>query len=238
MQEFVSDCDLQREASVAATPEQFALSAYCNLGARKANGDVLVFMHDDVIPGEPEWLEIMLGFAARPDVGVVGTMTKHVDNTIQQAGLSFVRDSIVPLAAGTDACSPGYLFFPLTVRNVFAVDGACFATRKEVFEEAGCFDESLRSSYVSVDYSLALSKLGYLVTYTPEAWLHHRSITRFIDMGRAGISAERIRDKAALLGKWSERLSQGDEYFNQNFSSIPAKASRYQMDHEEKLACK
>ena len=57
-------------------------------------------------------------------------------------------------------------------------------------------------------------------------------------MGRAGIPVERIRDKAALLGKWSGRLSQGDAYFNQNFSSIPAKASRYQMDHEEKLVCK
>ena len=236
--EFVSGCDLQQEISVAVTPEQFALSVYCNLGVRKANGDILVFMHDDVIPGESEWLETLLGFAARPDVGVVGTMTRHADNTIQQAGLSFVRDSIVPLAAGTDACSPGYLFFPLTVRNVFAVDGACFATRREVFEEVGRFDEGLRSSYVSVDYSLALAKLGYLVTYTPEAWLYHRSITRFSEMGRVGISAERICDKAALLAKWSERLSQGDAYFNRNFSSIPAKASRYQVDHEEKLACK
>lgn len=236
--EFVSGCDLQQDISVAVTPELFVLSAYCNLGARKANGDILVFMHDDVIPGEPEWLETMLGFAARPEVGVVGTMTRHADNTIQQAGLSFVRDSIVPLAAGTDACSPGYLFFPLTVRNVFAVDGACFATRKKVFEEVGCFDEGFHSSYVSVDYSLALAKLGYLVTYTPEAWLYHRSITRFSNMGRVGISAERIRDKAALLGKWSERLSQGDAYFNHNFSLTPAKASRYQVDHEEKLTCK
>lgn len=238
VREFVSDCGLQQEISVIAASEQFTLSAYCNLGARKANGNILVFMHDDVIPGEPEWLETMLGFATRPDVGVVGTMTRHADNTIQQAGLSFVRDSIVPLSAGTDACSPGYLFFPLTVRNVFAVDGACFATRKDVFEEVGCFDESLRSSYVSVDYSLALSKLGYLVTYTPEAWLYHRSIARFSDMGRVGISAERIRDKAALLAKWSERLSQGDAYFNRNFSSIPAKASRYQIDHEERLSCR
>lgn len=238
VENFVAGCGLENDVRVVASPEPFSLSAYGNMGAGEAQGECLVFMHDDAVPGEPSWLDVLLGFAMRSDVGAVGTMTRHADDTIQQAGLSFVRDSVVPIAAGTDACSPGYLYFPLTVRNVFAVDGVCFATRKEVFEEAGRFDEALKSSYVSVDYSLALERLGYVIVYTPEAWQYHRSITRLTAMDRVSVSAERIGDKATLLLKWADRLSKGDRYHNGNFSSVPAKAAKYQLDHEEGLVCR
>ena len=59
----------------------------------------------------------------RSDVGAAETMTCDFDGTIQQAGLSFVRDSIVPLSKGISSDTPGYIFYPfLTTRNVAAVE--------------------------------------------------------------------------------------------------------------------
>ena len=50
----------------------FNFAAMNNLGARRATGDVLVFMNDDVEPVESGWLTAMLLHANRREVAAVG----------------------------------------------------------------------------------------------------------------------------------------------------------------------
>ena len=61
--------------------------ALLNRGAEAAKGAThYLFLHDDVKAPNPGWLEHMLGYAQRSDVGIVGAMLLFPDETVQHAG--------------------------------------------------------------------------------------------------------------------------------------------------------
>ena len=239
----VVDCDLAARANEsikAIAPEfpvrivevsgGFRYSKWLNEGAKKAEGSCLVFIHDDIAPCENDWLNVLSGIAMRKDVGAVGTMTCNADGTIRQAGLSFVRDTIVNLSAGVSSDTPGYIFYPLTTRNVAAVSGVCLATSQDAYNAIGGFDEGLVDSYADVDYCFAADSLGLNVVYTPEARLTHNCLVDEVSDNIPSLEQVRVSDKATLLHKWSLKISMGDRYCNPNFSKTPQMAARYRLD--------
>lgn len=207
---------------------EFNIAAWRNAGAQAAMGDVLVFAHDDIRPAEPTWLDVLVGFALREDVGAVGTMTCDDDGVIQQAGLSFIGDEIVCLSKGMHRTSPGYLFIPLTVRDVAAVSGVCIAVSAKHFADLGGFDESFCLDFSDVDFCFKADAAGLKVIYTPEAQLFHAAT---IESGLPfkKRSHRHFENKAALLGKWSEKFSRGDKWFSPYFSSNLKDAELYKL---------
>lgn len=217
-------------AHVIGAQGQFAISEWLNMGAKASTGDVLVFCHDDIQPVDVDWLETLVGHALRKEIGAAGTMTVSRDGLIQQAGLALVDGSVVNLSAGVYRESPGYIYYPLTTRNVSAVSGVCLVTRRDVFEKVDGFDEQFIHSFMDVDYCLRVEKQGKLVVYTPEAALYHEALT---DGGSTGLGArppQYYADKALLLSRWSEAFSIGDPFFNPNFSRNPVDAAQYRFD--------
>ena len=74
---------------------------------------------------------------------------------------------------------PGYLHMAAAARECSAVTGACLATRREVFELLGGFDEALGVDLNDVDYCLRAGTLGFRTMYEPAAELiHHESPSR------------------------------------------------------------
>ena len=65
----------------------FNYSAINNFGSRYANGQYLLLLNNDTEVITPDWIEQMLMFAQRKDVGAVGGMLYYPDNTIQHAGV-------------------------------------------------------------------------------------------------------------------------------------------------------
>ena len=74
----------------------------------------------------------------------------------------------------------GYFNRAYLQQNCSAVTGACLLVRKEVFEEAGGFDETnLAISFNDVDFCLRLRAAGLQNVWTPYANLiHHESASR------------------------------------------------------------
>lgn len=207
---------------------EFSMAAWRNAGAEAAAGDVLVFAHDDIRPADSNWLDILAGFALREDVGAVGTMTCDEDGVIQQAGLSFVGDQIVYLSKGMHRTSTGYLFYPLTVRDVAAVSGACIAVSARNFKKLKGFDESYQLDFSDVDFCFRSAAQGLKVVYTPEAMLFHAAT---IESGLPfrNRSHRHFEDKAVLLGKWSNTFSHGDKWFSPHFSAVSKEAELYKL---------
>ena len=58
-------------------------------------------------------------------------------------------------------------------REVSAVTGACLAVRREVFLEAGGFNERLPSSYNDVDFCQKVRTLGHRVVLVRHCEVHH-----------------------------------------------------------------
>jgi cellulose synthase/poly-beta-1,6-N-acetylglucosamine synthase-like glycosyltransferase len=57
---------------VLSCPGPFNFSAMNNLAARQARGEYLLLLNNDTQVLHEDWLEEMLGYAQRPDVGAVG----------------------------------------------------------------------------------------------------------------------------------------------------------------------
>lgn len=178
-----------------------------NAGARLATGKVLLFLNNDIEAFRPGWMSILVD-ALREDVGVVGARLLYPDRRVQHCGIVVGLNGAAghPLA-GLPEPEPGYLGMARLKRECSAVTGACLATRREVFELLGGFDESLGVDLNDVDFCLRSRAAGYRVLYEPAAELiHHESPSR----GTAGATGDIVR----FVDRWAEYISAGDAYFS------------------------
>lgn len=197
----------------------FNYSALNNYGVECADDGYIVFLNNDTEVINTKWIEEMLMFAARDDVGAVGARLFYPDNTLQHSYLiTGAGEDRVAIHAGLGLARHdyGYLDRIGFNQNVNAVTGACMMVRKTRFNEVGGFDEKLAVGYNDVDLCLKLRKAGYVNVYTPFATLYHyESLSRGNDNDKAG--RERLKKEASYMhDKWGDYLT--DPYYNKNFS--------------------
>ena len=199
----------------------FNYSAINNLGVSEASGEYVLLLNNDIQIITVNWMEELLMYAQRPDVGAVGAKLYYPDKTIQHAGV------VIGLGAHRTAGhvhyrqkreNLGYMGRLCYAQNMSAVTGACLLVKKALYEEAGGLDESFAVSLNDVDFCLKLRRLGYLNVFTPfaEAY-HYESASRGSDM--TGEAATRYNaESARFREKWKAELEAGDPYYNPNFS--------------------
>ncbi len=190
----------------------------CNAGAQQATGDILLFLRDHMTPLDPDWLEEMVRWAERPEIGVVGAKILDTHHRIQHAGL-------MPGLGG----AAGYIFQGARereggpfgnvdwYRNYTAVSGACLMIRREVFDRIGGFgkaDEDDDVEQSSVELCQRVLAMGYRNLYTPYARLATRT-RRPSATPTSNASNAPMRDRhhgAQIL------TIADDRYFNPNLS--------------------
>ena len=199
----------------------FNYSAINNLGVSEASGEYVLLLNNDIQIITVNWMEELLMYAQRPDVGAVGAKLYYPDKTIQHAGV------VIGLGAHRTAGhvhyrqkreNLGYMGRLCYAQNMSAVTGACLLVKKALYEEAGGLDESFAVSLNDVDFCLKLRRLGYLNVFTPfaEAY-HYESASRGSEM--TGEAAARYNaESARFREKWKAELEAGDPYYNPNFS--------------------
>ena len=199
----------------------FNYSAVNNLGVSKARGEYVLLLNNDTQVITVNWMEELLMYAQREDVGAVGAKLYYGDKTIQHAGV------VLGLGAhrtaghshyGQHRDNLGYMGRLCYAQNVSAVTGACLLVKKELFLEVGGLDEGFAVSLNDVDFCIKLRQKGYLNVFTPFAELYHfESRSRGLD--DQGEKAERYnRESEKFREKWKEVLEAGDPYYNPNFS--------------------
>jgi GT2 family glycosyltransferase len=194
-------------------PGPFNWSAINNDAAAASNGDLLLFMNNDVEASTEGWLLPMVEHAQRPDVGAVGARLLYPSRTIQHAGVVLgMCNAAAHVLQDLPEDHPGYLTWAWMTRNCTAVTGACMMTPRGLFEQLGGFDADLPVAFNDIDYCLRLRQQGKLVVYTPLAELvHHESRTR----GHTDDAVELPR----FLARWAEEIAAGDPYYNPNLSA-------------------
>ena len=160
----------------------FNYSAVNNLGVKAAEGEYILLLNNDTQVITVNWMEELLMYAQREDVGAVGAKLYYGDKTIQHAGV------VLGLGAHRTAGHShymqhrenlGYMGRLCYAQNVSAVTGACLLVSKELFEKAGGLDESFAISLNDVDFCIKLREMGYLNVFTPFAELYHyESVSR------------------------------------------------------------
>jgi len=200
---------------------EFNYAAICNFGAKEAKGEYLVLLNNDTQVISINWLEELLMYAQRSDVGAVGAKLYYPDKTIQHAGI------VIGLGAHRTAghthyrvaqTNLGYMGRLCYAQNVSAVTGACLMVKKKLYDDLQGLDESFAVALNDVDFCLRLYKQGYLNVWNPYCELYHfESLSRGMD--DQGTSAERYnRESEHFRTKWEKFLENGDPYYNPNFS--------------------
>lgn len=199
----------------------FNYSAVNNLGVKYAAGGYILLLNNDTEVITVNWMEELLMYAQREDVGAAGAKLYYGDKTIQHAGV------VIGLGAHRTAGHThykqhrqnlGYMGRLCYAQNVSAVTGACLMVKKSLYEEVGGLDEGFAVSLNDVDFCLKLRRKGLLNVFTPFAELfHYESVSRGLD--DSGEKAERYnREAERFREKWKEELAAGDPYYNPNFS--------------------
>ena len=184
------------------------LAARLNALARRATGDHLLFLHADVEPCGPGWLDAMIEFSQQARIGAVGPFLLRRDGTIDSAGLVLGAGGIAADALqGAPGWTRGHWSNALDVRNCSAVSGACLLTRRDVFERLGGFDERFGEALFAADYGLRLREAGLRLVITPHARLWHGGGCRHVAGADEG---DRLR------ARWGGALDR-DPYYNPAF---------------------
>lgn len=197
----------------------FNYSAINNFGARYAKGDYLLLLNNDTEVITPDWIQEMLMFAQRKDVGAVGAKLYYPDDTIQHAGIGL---GLLTLAGhyhrGFDRNHPGYMGRLIYAQDLTAVTAACVMVRRDVWDGMEGLDETFEVAFNDVDFCMRIRKAGYLIVFTPFAELYHyESKTR----GAEDTPEKRRRFQGEIdrfHTRWARELAAGDPYYNPNFS--------------------
>ncbi len=199
----------------------FNYSAVVNYGVSQSTGEFVILLNNDTQVITVNWMEELLMYAQRSDVGAVGAKLYFPDRKIQHAGV------VLKLGAhrtaghshyGQAGMNLGYMGRLCYAQDVSAVTGACLMVSRAKYDEVGGFDESFEVSLNDVDFCLKLREKGYLNVFTPFAELYHyESLSRGLDL--EGRNAERYKGEAKhFRKKWKAVLDKGDPYYNPNFS--------------------
>lgn len=157
---------LRTEATVIRPARNLGFAAGCNLGARAASGEFVIFFNNDAYTADPLWIDKLLAPFDDQEVGIVGARLVYPDGRLQHAGVA-VDFSRPP---GQEAWN---ILEDHPACQLVATTGACMAVRSAVFAQLGGFDEGYWNGYEDVDLCLAAAAHGIRIRYNPAVTIHH-----------------------------------------------------------------
>ena len=196
----------------------FNYSRLNNGAVAHCRGEVICLLNDDIEVITPNWLEEMVAFAIKPDVGAVGARLWYPDGTLQHGGVIIGAGGVAGHAhLRLPKGSPGYFGRAVLQQELSAVTGACLMVRRTVFAEVGGLDEQIAVAFNDIDFCLRLRGAGYRNIWTPFAELiHHESASRGPEDNPEKI-ARFQREVRLMHERWGDVLA-GDPYYNPNLS--------------------
>jgi GT2 family glycosyltransferase len=207
------------ELRVFRVDGEFNFSLLNNRAVHEATGSIVGLVNNDIEVVSPDWLEEMVSYASRPDIGAVGAKLLYADGTIQHAGVTLGIGSIAghlyKHCPNLENTKFGHLAVP---REYSAVTAACLLVdRNKYLEVGGLNEQDLRVAFNDIDFCLKLRRQGYRNVHTPFATLyHHESKSR----GKED-SPEKVRrfqgEIQYMLDHWGNELLH-DPYYSPNLS--------------------
>lgn len=199
----------------------FNYSAVNNFGAKYAAGKYLLLLNNDTEVVTPDWIEQMLMYAQRSDVGAVGAMLYYPDDTVQHAGLVIgiggIAGHVFRHLPRNDA---GYMNRAAIVQDLSAVTAACVLIPARVWQAVDGLNEAFAVAFNDVDLCMRIRQAGYRIVFTPWAELYHYE---YNSRGYENTAAKRARYNREILlfrQTWERELNQGDPCYNPNLTIV------------------
>jgi O-antigen biosynthesis protein len=205
------------EVLVEEAEGSFRPAALANAGARRADGDFLVFLGEDTEVSEPDWIERLLLYAEMPGVGAVGPTLTRPDGLVDAAGYAIgLYDPAAPVMRGFPADGDGYYGALSCAREVSAVGMHCQLLRRSLFDELGGFEEAYRRQFAGLDLCLRIRRRGLSVICAPDppTVTHTTEARRRADFD--------VVDRALFVDRFYDELERGDPYYSRSLFGAAA----------------
>lgn len=155
--------------------ENINFAPACNLGARIARGEFLIFLNNDTVPLSGWYRPLIQDFTLFPDIAATGPLlvypeTEPFGHTVQHLGVTV-----------TPALKVSHLYEGIPAESDLAkkrrffqiITAACMVIRRSVFFQIGMFDEHYINGYEDIDLCLRLWHAGYRMTVNPASRVVH-----------------------------------------------------------------
>lgn len=171
-----------------------------NSGANVSTAPVLLFLNSDVLPDRPGWLKAMLDFyRSKPGIGALGPKLLYEDDSLQHAGMYFLRPDDTALAglwANMHYYKGLHRNLPAAndTRPVPALTGACLMVARDLYDAIGGFQNIyVQGDHEDSDLCLRLIEKGLENWYLPEVELYHLEAQSY---------PNELRGRTALYNRW------------------------------------
>ena len=159
---FLEDISSSLPTRIFRYDKIFNYAEMMNLAANQATSDVLVFVNNDIVFLDPNYLRSVLQHLQEERVGVVGCVLKNTDQTIQSYGVALGYNGV----AGHLFEGLGLADLPkqLTDAACIEVSGVSFAlaaVSKSHFNSLGGLDTNYRVGLNDIDFCLKSQKAGF-----------------------------------------------------------------------------
>jgi len=188
------------EHPVHVFEDEYSFGAMNNFGAKKSNGEFLLFLNDDVEVLSPNWLEAFLSLGLKESVGVVGPKLLSSNRKLQDCGgIVWGDGNAWNYGRLHDSEDPIFNY----VRDVDYISGSCLFVKKEIFDKVGGFDRKFDPAYwEDVDLCFSIRNQGYEILYQPLASLvHYEGLTQGVST-ESGIKSHQIPNQKKFEEKW------------------------------------
>ncbi len=169
-----------------------------NAAAERATGAYLLFLAPGLRPMDKAWLDELLMYAQRPDVGCVGSAILDGGHFYRHAGYAVTSAGVVSHHSGQWLYGQPYMLTDRTVRNVTGVSSGLLLVRRATFLALGGF-APYAADLRGADLGARCLAQGLLNVYTPHA--------RMVCRGNFPCLTEAAPE--ADLRLWQERFPQG-----------------------------
>lgn len=201
--------------------QPFNYSAINNYAVNNyAKGKHIILLNNDIEIITSEWIETLLEFSERKDIGTVGAKLYYPNDTVQHAGVIIGIGGVAGHSHKYFDRSQGGYFSRLNiVQNVSAVTAACMMIKASIYREVGGLNEKdLQIAFNDVDFCLRVREKGYRNIFTPycEAY-HHESISRGAEDNPEKV--KRFNKEIQYMeNRHKEILNSGDPFYNVNLT--------------------
>ena len=184
--------------------KEYSWGGMNNFAVKKATGDFILILNDDIEIVTPSWLEAMLHLALDHRVAAVGPKLLFPDKRLQEAGCIIWQNGTGWNYGRNGNPDEGDYNF---VRVVDYCTACCLLIKKSLFEKMNGFDLRYEIGYYEdTDLCFSFAKAGYKVLYQPLAEvIHYEGRTQGTDLS-TGNKSFQLKNAKKFYESWKDVL--------------------------------
>lgn len=166
--------------------QNLGFASACNIGAKKASGNYLLFLNPDCILLENTLIKLVKYLDEQAEIGMVGGLLINPDGTEQVGGRRLIPTpfralvhvlKLSPLANRYPRLFVGFNLhkqpLPKEPIEVEAISGACILVKRKAVEDVGLWDEDYFLHCEDLDWCMRFGQKGWKIFFVPDAKIVH-----------------------------------------------------------------